>query len=83
MSVIVVYAGFASEIAKTLACYVALLAVMMATARIMCNIMVAEAWLQETFNKLFSRIAAIILAGLSVQYVIGGLTAMALLLPLD
>ena len=75
MSVIVVNAGFAGAFASTLTGYAALLAVMVATGVILCLTVIAEGWLNERITMVFSRITAIILAGLSVQYVIDGLTA--------
>ena len=75
MSVIVVNAGFAGALASTLTGYAALLAVMVATGIILCLTVVAEGWLNERITMVFSRITAIILAGLSVQYVVDGLTA--------
>ena len=75
MSVIVVNAGFAGALTSTLTGYAALLAVMVATGIILCLTVVAEGWLNEKITMVFSRITAIILAGLSVQYVIDGLTA--------
>lgn len=75
MSVIVVNAGFAGALASTLTGYAALLAVMVATGIILCLTVVAEGWLNEKITMVFSRITAIILAGLSVQYVIDGLIA--------
>ena len=79
MSVIVVNAGFAGALASTLTGYAALLAVMVATGIILCLTVVAEGWLNEKITMVFSRITAIILAGLSVQYVIDGLTAIGIL----
>ena len=73
MSVIVVNAGFAGALASTLTGYAALLAVMVATGIILCLTVIAEGWLNEKITMVFSRITAIILAGLSVQYVIDGL----------
>ena len=78
MSVIVVNAGFTGALASTLAGYAALLAVMVATGIILCLTVVAEGWLNEKITMVFSRITAIILAGLSVQYVIDGLAAIGL-----
>ena len=75
MSVIVVNAGFAS----TLTGYAALLAVVVATSIILCLTVVAEGWLKKKITTVFSRITAIILAGLSVQYVIDGLATIGLL----
>ena len=81
MSVIVVNAGFAGALARTLTGYAALLAVMVATGIILCLTVVAEGWLNEKITMVFSRITAIILAGLSVQYVIDGLSAIGLVSP--
>jgi multiple antibiotic resistance protein len=78
MSVIVVNAGFAGALASTLAGYAALLAAMVATGIILCPTVIAESWLNENITMVFSRIIAIILAGLSVQCVIGGLAAIGL-----
>ena len=78
MSVIVVNAGFAGALASTLTGYAALLAVMVATGIILCLTVIAEGWLNEKITMVFSRITAIILAGLSVQYVIDGLAAIGL-----
>jgi multiple antibiotic resistance protein len=79
MSVIVVNAGFAGALTSTLAGYAALLAVMAATGTILCMTMVAEGWLNEKITMVFSRITAIILAGLSVQYVIDGMSIIGLI----
>ena len=81
MSVIVVNAGFGGTLASTLTGYAALLAVMVATGIILCLTVVAEGWLNEKITMVFSRITAIILAGLSVQYVIDGLTAIGIVSP--
>ena len=75
MSVIVVNAGFAGALASTLTGYAALLAVMVATGIILSLTVLAEGWMNEKITMVFSRITAIILAGLSVQYVIDGLSA--------
>ena len=74
MSVIVVNASFAGSLTDTLIGYAALLSVMVATGVILCVTVVAEGWLNERITMVVSRITAIILAGLSVQYVIDGLT---------
>ena len=82
MSVIVVTTGFAgSGIPGLLTGYAALLAVMVATGIILTVTVVAEGWLDERITMVFSRITAIILAGLSVQYVIDGLTAIGIVVP--
>ena len=78
ISVIVVNAGFAGALASILTGYAALLAVMLATGIILCLTVIAEDWLNEKITMVFSRITAIILAGLSVQYVIVGLAAIGL-----
>ena len=74
MSVIVVNAGFAGALKSTIIGYTSLMAVMIATGVILCLTVVAESWLNERVTLVFSRITAIVLAGLSVQYVIDGLT---------
>ena len=82
MLVIVVNAGFAGALASTLTGYATLLAVVMvATGNILCLPVVAEGWLNEKITMVFSRITAIILAGLSVQYVIDGLMAIGIVAP--
>ena len=73
MSVIVVNAGFAGAMSSMVLGYSALLAVMVATGAILTLTVIAESWLDERITMVFSRITAIILAGLSVQYVIDGL----------
>ncbi len=79
MSVIVVNAGFAGALTSTIIGYASLLAVMVATGVILCLTVVAESWLNERVTMVFSRITAIVLAGLSVQYVIDGLTLVGLI----
>ena len=82
MSVIVVTAGFAGNgFAGVMTGYAALLAVMVATGLILTMTVVAEGWLDERVTMVFSRITAIILAGLSVQYVIDGLSAIGFVTP--
>ena len=81
MSVIVVNAGFAGALASTLTGYAALLAVMVATGIILCLTVVADGWLNEKITMVFSRITAIILASLSVQYVIDALMAIGIVAP--
>ena len=75
---IVVNASFAGVLASTLTGYAALLAVMVATGITLCLTVIAEGWLNEKITMVFSRITAIILAGMSVQYVIDGLAAIGL-----
>ena len=80
MSVIVVTGGFASGgLSAVLTGYAALLAVMVATGAILSLTVLAEGWMNEKITMVFSRITAIILAGLSVQYVIDGLAAIGLI----
>ena len=79
MSVIVVTGGFASGgFGVVLTGYAALLAVMVATGAILGLTVLAEGWMNERITMVFSRITAIILAGLSVQYIIDGLAAIGL-----
>ena len=73
MSVIVVNASFAGALTSTIIGYASLIAVMVATGLILCMTVIAESWLNERVTMVFSRITAIILAGLSVQYVIDGI----------
>ena len=61
--------------------YAALIAVMVTTGAILCMTVVAEGWLNEKITMVFSRITAIILAGLSVQYVIDGMSIIGLAPP--
>ena len=81
MSVIVVNAGFAGSIAGMMTGYAALIAVMVATSIILYLTVVAEGWLNEKITMIFLRITAIILAGLSVQYVIDGMSVIGLIAP--
>ena len=81
ISVIVVATGFAGALASTMTGYAALLTVLMATTFILCLIMLAEGWLNERSTMGFLRITAINLAGLSVRYVINGLTTIGIVAP--
>ena len=82
MSVIVVTAGFARNgFAGVMTGYAALLAVMALTGVILTVTVIADRWLDERVTMVFSRITAIILAGLSVQYVIDGLTTIGIVAP--
>jgi len=82
MSVIVVTAGFAGNgFAGIMTGYAALLAVMALTGVILTVTVIADRWLDERVTMVFSRITAIILAGLSVQYVIDGLTTIGIVAP--
>ena len=78
MSVIVVNASFAGALTSTIIGYASLIAVMVATGLILCMTVIAESWLNERVTMVFSRITAIILAGLSVQYVIDGIQSVGL-----
>ena len=78
MSVIVVNASFAGALTSTIIGYASLIAVMVATGLILCITVIAESWLNEKVTMVFSRITAIILAGLSVQYVIEGIQSVGL-----
>ena len=78
MSVIVVNTSFAGALTSSIIGYTSLMAVMVATGVILCLTVVAESWLNEKVTMVFSRITAIILAGLSVQYVIDGLVSVGL-----
>ena len=73
MSVIVVTADFVSRIGTMVTGYAALIAVMVATGVILCAAVLAEIWIDERISMVFLRITAIILTGLSLQYVIAGL----------
>ena len=55
------------------------MAVMFATGVILYHTVAAENWLNERLTMVFFRITAIVLAGLSVQYVIDGLTLVGLI----
>lgn len=79
MSVIVVNASFAVVLTGPIIGYTSLMAVMVATGVILCLTVVAESWLNEKLTMVFSRITAIILAGLSVQYVIDGSVSVGLI----
>ena len=73
MSVTVVNASFARALTSTIMGYASLIAVMFATGFILCMTVIAESWLNERVTMVFSMVTAIILAGLSVQYVIDGI----------
>jgi multiple antibiotic resistance protein len=81
MSVIVVNAGFAGSIAGMMTGYAALIAMIVTTGIILCMTVVAEGWLNEKITMVLSRITAIILVGLSVQYVIDGMSVIGLIAP--
>ena len=76
MWLIIVTAGFAGNgKAGLLTGYTALLAAMFATGLILTMTMFAEGCLDKCVTMVFSRITAIIIAGLSAQYVVCGLAA--------
>ena len=70
MSVIIVTADFANSLCGMVTGYAALIAVMFATSMILRVAVIVETWIDERISMVFSRITALILAGLSVQYVI-------------
>ena len=79
MSVMVVSADFSDSMVTSLIGYRALMAVMLATGLIMVLTAIAERIMDPRLSNLFSRVTAIILAALSVQYVIDGLAALQLI----
>ena len=82
MSVIVATTSFAGDgTTGLLTGYAALLAVMVIKGLILTMTVVAEGWLDEPVPMVFSRMTAIILAGLSVQYVIDGLATIGFVTP--
>ena len=79
MSVMVVSADFSGSMVMSLTGYGALLAVMLATGKIMVLTAIADRMIDPRLSNIFSRVTAIILAALSVQYVIDGMTALQLI----
>ena len=79
MSVMVVSADFNGSMVTSLIGYGALMAVMLATGLIMVLTAIAERIIDLRLSNVFSRVTAIILAALSVQYVIDGLAALQLI----
>ena len=79
MSVMVVSADFSGSMVTSLIGYGALMAVMLATGLIMVLTAIAERIIDPRLSNVFSRVTAIILAALSVQYVIDGLAALQLI----
>ena len=73
MLMIVVDASFVGALTSIIIGYASLIAVMVATGFVLCMTVIAETWLNERVTIVFSRITVIILAGLSVQYVIDGI----------
>ena len=79
MSVMVVSADFSGSMVTSLIGYGALMAVMLATGLIMVLTAIAERIINPRLSNVFPRVTAIILAALSVQYVIDGLAALQLI----
>lgn len=75
MSIIVVTSDFPSSLGSMVKGYAALIGVMITTGMILCAAVVAETSIDERISMVFSRITAITLVGLSVQYVIDGLAS--------
>ena len=80
MSVMVVSADFDKGLAMILTGYAALLAVMVVTGCILTAASLAESLIDQRVTNVFSRITAIILAALSVQYIVDGMTALNIVL---
>ena len=72
-SVMVISADFNSSFTMILTGYAALLAVMVATGVILALTGLAENMIDARLSNVFSRVTAIILAGLSVQFIVDGL----------
>lgn len=79
LSVMVVTADIANHIEAYIASYGALAAVMLVTAITLSLAVKIERFIDERATMVFSRVTAIILAALSVQYIINGITALGLL----
>ena len=77
-SVMVVNAGIAGALGSTLIGHAVMLAVIVAKGIILYLNVIAEDWLNKKITIVFLLITAIILAGLSVQYVIDGLATIGL-----
>ena len=78
MSVMVISANFSQGMTMIMIGYAALLAVMVLTGAILALTAVAERLFNPRITNVFSRVTSIILAGLSVQYVVDGLTLLGL-----
>jgi len=76
MSAMVISADFSDSMASMLTGYAALLTVMVITGIVLSLTGIAERWIDPRVTNVFSRITAIILAALSVQYIVDGLTAL-------
>lgn len=79
MSVMVVSADLGDSLALQITGYGALLAVMLATALILGLVVFVERFIDHRATNVFSRVTAIILAALSVQYVVDGMAALGLI----
>ena len=79
MSVIVVSADCSASTVTSLIGYGALMALMLATGLIMVLTAITERIINPRLSDVFSRVTAIILGALSVQYVIDGLAALQLI----
>ena len=79
MSVMVVSADISGSRVMILTGYGALLAVMLVTGMIMVLTVFAGRMIDSRLSNVLSRVTAIILAALSVQYVINGLTTLQLI----
>ena len=58
--------------------YASLIAFIVTTDITLCTTLIAEGWLNEKGTMAFPRISAIILAGISVQHVIGDMSIITL-----
>ena len=79
LSVMVVTADIESNLQSYIASYGALIAVMVITAITLSLTVRIERFIDERATMVFSRITAIILAALSVQYILNGLASLGLL----
>jgi len=73
MSVMVVSADFGDSMSQSVIGYTALLSVMIVTGCVLALTGYAERWIDPRLGNVFSRVTAIILAALSVQYIVDGL----------
>lgn len=79
MSVMVVSTDMGDTLQSQLIGYAALLAVMLSVGFILSMTAMAERFIDPRATNVFSRITAIILAALSIQYIIDGLTELGLI----
>ena len=75
----VVSSGAAGSLKLSLLGLSALASVMAATALILIATSLSESYVDKRVSLVFSRITAIILAALSIQYIIDGLTALGMI----